>query len=105
MFGNKGLWLIQDTTFTHYNNSNSGLPCDSVRTIAIDENNNKWLGTARGLVKWDGTNWKHWHTGNSNIPFNSISTMEIDRNGNLWIGGDNYLAVFREGGVMKNSIF
>ncbi|MFH1050509.1 MAG: two-component regulator propeller domain-containing protein [bacterium] len=95
-----GLLMVNDTGWALYDRSNSGLPCDSISKIAFDKNNIMWLATWNGLVKWDGSIWKHWHTGNSNITFNKIETLEIDRFGNIWIGGYNYLAVFREGGVI-----
>jgi len=37
---------------------NSGLPVNYVRSITIDENGVKWIGTNHGgLARFDGTNW------------------------------------------------
>ncbi|MFH1050080.1 MAG: two-component regulator propeller domain-containing protein [bacterium] len=89
-----------DTTWTVFNTSNSGLPNNSVEAIAIDENDVKWIGTRGGLAKFDDTSWTVWNTDNSDLPSNWIICIVIDKYGNKWIGTDNGLAVFREGGVV-----
>ena len=89
-----------------YTTSNSGLPDDGVRSIAIDGSGNKWIGTWNGgLVFFDGTNWTVHNTSNSGLPDNGVLSIAIDGSGNKWIGtGGNEgsgLAVYNEGGVMS----
>jgi streptogramin lyase len=72
-------WII-------YNTSNSGLPENYVSAIAIDGQGNKWIGTARGLAKFDGLNWTVYNTSNSGLPYNNVYAIAIDGEGNKWIG-------------------
>ena len=70
------------------------MPSNDVTAIAIDSNNNKWIGTDRGgLARFDGTNWTIYNGFNSGLPntgpnkiVNSIHSIVIDSKGNLWIG-------------------
>jgi hypothetical protein len=68
-----------------YNTSNSGLPDNSILSIAIDVSGNKWIGTSGGLVKFDDTNWTLYNTSNSGLPYNSVSSIAIDGSGNKWM--------------------
>jgi ligand-binding sensor domain-containing protein len=88
-----------------YNTTNSGLPENSVCTIAIDESGNKWIGTAKpffpgfeiggGLSIFDGANWIVYNSSNSGLPDNIVLSIAIDLNGNKWIGTqDSGLAKF-----------
>ena len=44
-----------------YNKDNSSLPSHYIRSIAIDDIGNKWIGTdGGGLAKFDGTNWTNY---------------------------------------------
>ena len=40
-----GLAKFDDTSWTVYNTSNSGLPVNGVMSLAIDGSGNKWIGT------------------------------------------------------------
>jgi len=70
----------------NYNRGNSGLPNNYVRVIAIDSQGNKWIGTDRGLAKFDGTNWTVYNTSNSGLPYLYVRAIAIDSQGNKWIG-------------------
>ena len=52
-----GLAKSDGANWTGYNTADSGLPCNSVKCIAIDAQGNKWIATARGLVRFDGPDW------------------------------------------------
>jgi ligand-binding sensor domain-containing protein len=59
--------------WTVYNTSNSGLPDNYVRAIAIDGQGNKWIGTlGEGLAKFDDVNWTVYNTSNSGLPDNGF---------------------------------
>jgi diguanylate cyclase (GGDEF)-like protein len=40
-----------------------GLPNDAVRALAIDARERLWIGTGRGLARWDGSTLMRWMTG------------------------------------------
>jgi ligand-binding sensor domain-containing protein len=74
----------------NYNSSNSPLPSNTITSIKIDVNGNKWIGTDKGLCKFDGTNWKIFNTENSNIPGNYINSIALDLNSNIWVSTIKY---------------
>lgn len=72
---------------TFYNKGNSLIPSNNIEAVAIDLQNNIWIGTYdQGLVKFDGQNWEHFTMDNSDLPRNDIYDLKIDSDGNLWIG-------------------
>lgn len=72
---------------TFYNKGNSPIPSNNIEAVAIDPQNNIWIGTYdQGLVKFDGQNWEHFTNTNSNLPRNDIYDLKLDSDGNLWIG-------------------
>ncbi|MDR1896322.1 MAG: T9SS type A sorting domain-containing protein [Prevotellaceae bacterium] len=66
----------------------------TVLSIAFDGENNKWLGTATGLIKYDGTNFTAYNTNNSFLPDNIIYDVKKDASGNLWLASGRYLVKF-----------
>ncbi|MCB2220257.1 MAG: T9SS type A sorting domain-containing protein [Bacteroidetes bacterium] len=91
----RGLAAFDGTDWEIYNMSNSGLPCDVVTSIAIDENETKWIGTmSGGLAAFDGTDWTVFDTSNSELPVNNVRSIAIEENGTKWIGtmGDGLAA-------------
>ncbi|MDP3149936.1 MAG: FISUMP domain-containing protein [Ignavibacteria bacterium] len=99
---NAALFDVSDTTFTIsdgnwvvYNITNSSLPHNSIKSIAVDNAGVKWIGTENGLAKFDGTNWTVYATANSGLPYNYVSAIAIDGAGNKWIGTfSRYLAKY-----------
>ncbi|MCB9248773.1 MAG: hypothetical protein H6613_09620 [Ignavibacteriales bacterium] len=74
--------------WTVYNLSNR------ISCLAIDEFDNKWIGTYDGLVKFDGTNWINYNTTNSELPDNTINCIDIDKFNNKWIGTEEGLVKY-----------
>lgn len=74
----------------HYTHDNSGIATTQYcRAIAIDEANNKWIGSLAYLNKFDGNTWQSWTTPLSLIAaYWYISDLKFDRNGDLWLAGD-----------------
>jgi len=82
----EGLAKFDGTGWTVYNESNSGLPDNYIRALAID-GSNIWIGTYYGgLAEVDGTNWTVYNTSNSDLPDNWVFGLAIDGNNNIWIG-------------------
>ena len=75
-----GLVKFDNTKWTIYNKSNSGLPNNTVTQIDIDSLGNKWIGTwESGMVKFDGVSWTGY------LSNSSINAIKIDFLGNKWI--------------------
>lgn len=55
------------------NNTTTTLPCDTVFSIGIDPEGNKWFGTINGEAgKFNGTTWEMYNRWNSKLPGYSI---------------------------------
>lgn len=78
---------FSQTWFTYTpQNTNGKLPDNNVDCLAVDLNNNLWIGTYfYGLVKFDGTNWTNYNTQNSPLKNNDIRGLAVDKQNNIWI--------------------
>jgi ligand-binding sensor domain-containing protein len=87
-----------DGTSTVYNSQNSILP-DSVViwSIEVDRNDNIWLGTNAGLIKYDRKKFTVYNTTNSQLAENIVWAIAVDRSNTLWLASCR----FRLGGLMK----
>jgi ligand-binding sensor domain-containing protein len=83
-----GLVKLNKSTgdFIIYNKWNSKLPDNHVLAIAVDGQENKWIGTQGGFAKFDGVKWTVYNTSNSGLPHNWVKAIAIDGEGNKWIG-------------------
>jgi ligand-binding sensor domain-containing protein len=72
------------TSMTNY--TELGLINNTVYTIAIDAQGNKWVGTQQGVSKFDGKNWTPYTTANSGLSNNMVNCIVIDSKANKWIG-------------------
>lgn len=89
------------TNWTAYDISNSDLPGNFIKSIAIDSQGNKWIGTDNdGLAKFDSTNWTVYKALNSGLTSDVILSITIDDYGNKWIGTYG-ICVFNENGVVS----
>ena len=86
-----GLTCFDGRTWKTYNRSNSGLPSNTITSIAVDANGNLWLGTYGnvGVTMFDGKDkWEIYNTDNSGIADNDIAKISIDRYRNtIWLNG------------------
>jgi ligand-binding sensor domain-containing protein/AraC-like DNA-binding protein len=64
-----------------------GLPQDTIYCIVQDYQGFIWIGTDRGLVRFDGIEFKHFNKSNTHALKNdSITTLFIANDKTLWIG-------------------
>ena len=64
-----------------------GLPQNSVMSITQSRDKYIWLGTERGLVRFDGVHFTVFNSAkDKNIRNNRTTTLLEDKNGNLWWG-------------------
>jgi hypothetical protein len=99
----KGLVKFDGQNTTVYNRSNSGLPGDTVYSIAIDASGVIWATTNKGVVKFDRNQWSVFNSSNTGMPIDQAKFVMIDKQGNKWFlsgwWGDR-VVVYREGGVI-----
>lgn len=88
-FSCDGLMKFDGVNFTHYDNSNTPMPENNVRSIVVDWQDNVWFSSCRfkqgGLVKYDGKNWNVFTPENSSLPVNMINDVKIDKKGDVWL--------------------
>jgi len=82
-----GAGTFDGTTWTMYNQTNSGLPRNNVKAIAFD-GNITWLGTDSGLARYDGVSWTVYDSINSGLFANNIKLL-FAQGGNLWIATES----------------
>jgi len=72
--------------FTSYNEGD-GLINNSVNCLALDMNDQLWIGTNSGLSFFDGNSWLNYNE-NSGLVNNLITAVFIDNQGLVWVGTD-----------------
>ncbi len=98
-----GMALTPGHTFRQYAHSNwqsdSGLPQNSVLSIAQTPDGFVWLGTEEGLARFDGIAFRNFDRRNTPVlRSNEISALLCDQSGRLWIGtGGGGLTVLDHG--------
>lgn len=84
-----------------FNKSNSSIPSDFIFSIAIDNENKKWIGTNNGLAIYDDSKWEIYNSSNSSLPSDFIFFIYIDSKNNKWIGTGYALIIGSKGGLVK----
>ena len=69
-----------------------GLHQSQVLDIMQDRRGYLWLGTHRGVSKFDGNNFKVYEARNSEIRGNFVNIILEDRNGDIWVGTEKGLS-------------
>ena len=62
-----------------------GFPGGAVYSITQTQNGYLWLGTEKGLVRFDGLNFQLFNHANSNLPDGPVMELMTDSEGTLWI--------------------
>ena len=65
--------------------SERGFPGGAVSSIAQTTDGYLWIGTDRGLVRFDGLNFRLYQSGGPGMPIGAVSQLSADKQGNLWI--------------------
>ncbi len=56
-----------------------------ITVLRIDKQENIWIATPEGLIKYDGNNWTIYNTLNSAIPANEIISLATDIDNSVWL--------------------
>jgi ligand-binding sensor domain-containing protein len=76
---NGGIVYLSDTSFTSYTLANSGLQDNTVLSIALDSQGNRWLATVgQGAMEHQGNNWVWYNPNISGIPAWSVYGVITD---------------------------
>src|SRR5262249_13748066 len=75
------------TTYSRVYRVSDGLPSTMIYAVQQDARGYLWLGTALGLVRFDGTEFVAWNSdGTTALPPGSVTALAARRDGSLWIG-------------------
>ena len=74
--------------FTHINTSNSELSYNGISKIFQDSRGFIWIGTFKGLNRYDGTRFRVYGKQDLGLDSDFIHQICEDANGDLWIGTD-----------------
>ncbi|MBI9072415.1 MAG: PEGA domain-containing protein [Melioribacteraceae bacterium] len=98
----RGLVKFYNNKFETLNTINSGIPADFISAIAIDKQQNLWLGSVGfGVFKFDGENWVTYTMDVDGLPGNAVSDINIDANGTVWVTFISRETKGERGGIAK----
>ena len=81
-----------------YNSDNSVFPKDCVIwDVAVDNNDNVWMGSDDGMWKYDGKEFALCNAQNTAMPEDAVRTIAVDSKNNIWLTSCR----FRRGGIVK----
>jgi signal transduction histidine kinase len=88
----------QDRLHSHFNVRN-GLPSNKAYSIAQSAAGYIWIGTDRGVVRWDGRNFKTYTTADG-LPDNEVLHVFDDDYGRIWINCFNTAPAYIRDGMV-----
>ena len=95
---NQGIIRYNEGEIVLYNTDNSIIPNDFIAyDIAIDKNDNVWIGGGEGLLKFDGEEFTLYNSQNTAMPEDLVQKIEVDSKNNIWFASCR----FRQGGLVK----
>ena len=91
--GNRGgISLVKDGKISgQYRRDSEGLPSDNISALYCDKQGVMWVGTSRGLARFENGAWTHC-TAAEGLPRNDIGSLLEDDAGYLWLGTPGGLA-------------
>ncbi len=98
-----GIMVYDGTNLTPITSANDGLVDDRVRALLFDLQDQRWVGTSKGISVFDNTNllstnYTRIYTMPAPDTLNPIEDIAMDNSGNIWVGVYvDYLVT--EGGV------
>jgi len=86
IYGTGGLVKYDRFNIEVFTKDNSGLPNNTVTSIAFDNDGGKWIGTVDGLAKLKDLDWSIYNTSNSNLTNNYVTSISISNSGIKYFG-------------------
>lgn len=78
-----------DYHFVHFTKSENNLSYNGVKTMIQDSRGFIWIGTYRGLSRYDGTRFRNFDRVDLHINSDSIISLSEDGSGNIWVGTED----------------
>ncbi len=77
-----------------FNRGNSNIPTNHIRFVDSDENGNVWVGTLKGIGKFDGETFVNYNTENSGLLSDTVKLMDYEKGKGLWVVTQNAISFF-----------
>ena len=81
--GVSGVLKYDHQNWTLYDSTNSVIKSSHFEAIAVNNNNEVWVGSSDGLYKYDGSDWLLFDTNNTEIK-GKVFDIAFDKDNNLW---------------------
>ena len=81
--------------FAHINTGNSGLSYDGISCIMQDSRGFVWIGTYKGLNRYDGFRFDVYYKEQLGLPSDFIFNLDEDDEGNIWVGTDAGVSIYK----------
>jgi ligand-binding sensor domain-containing protein len=81
-------WDALEKNWIHYSTSNSELPTGNIWDLTVDNQDNLWIATHRGLIYLDtsANSLRIFQTENTGLPDNVLNVVACDLHNNIWLG-------------------
>ena len=89
-----GVLSAEALRFSHINTQNSGLSYDGVRCMLRDSRGYVWIGTQKGLSRYDGARFKVFDRTDFSVESDYINSLCEDAKGNILIGTDKGIVIY-----------
>lgn len=94
----EGLYRIEGNSIENFPQDHPVFQPGHIWDMDIDSQDNIWIGTGNGLIKYDRTGFTKYNTENSPMLYNHVQNLAIDHNDNVWFSS----AISQSGGIMKH---
>ncbi len=89
--------LLRAQAYSSQEPSQAGLSSPNVTGMAEDADGNVWIGTVRGLNKYNGSSYVVFYQEEDGLPDDFISALCSDGEGRLWAGTGSGISLIRDG--------
>jgi len=96
-----GLYFYNGTDWKKVTISGT-LPFNYITAITVDQKNQKWYGTSKGVSVDKNGEWQIFNTLNSNMQSDMINAIAADSSGNVWIATGNKGAAIYDGDSLRD---
>jgi signal transduction histidine kinase/ligand-binding sensor domain-containing protein len=81
----------------------NGAALPEIRVLAQDAGGYLWLGTAQGLIRFDGLRFSRWEPLATRLPVEDIFSLAASRGGGLWVASHTTICLVQDRNVRQCS--
>ena len=81
-------------SFMHFTRENGALPYDGVRVLLEDSRGDVWIGTQKGLARYEDGRFTTFDRDQFGVESDHVSALAEDSEGNIWVGTDDGIVIY-----------